>query len=1673
MNREVKNNIILGIAIFSFIISEFVVYSFAGDFCVILTHLLYFPIIFTSFKYPRLGVITSLLIGLGYLGGVALFVLPDTVQLIPALTQFYVYVSVSIVVSSLSGKMKMNEMRYGDIFNNSGNGICLMEGATGRVIEQNGRCMDLLRCSDIATLWKNSDEKKAFFERVKQKGAIEGYEVHRVTMDGRVQDLILSASRLPEGEVVVSITDITERKRAERESKEHEGHFKSLADNMLEAAVIMDQNGAILFGNKSAAALAGLSAPQDLIGKDYLDFLHPKYHRSAQYDLDAVFHDRGGYLAIYEIKTVKGDIRWIEALGGKISYNGSPAMLVTVRDITTRKHEEQKTRVQRDLGLGLASTSSIEVASQLCVGAAVDVAGMDCGGLFFFDTGTDDPVLSYAYDLPEDIVKAISRYGSDSERMTLVRLGIPVFTDGGAFRDEFDNATALDDLKAIGMIPFMEKGETIGCIIIASHNMDEIPQEIRADLETIAAQVGNAIARIQAEVSTNESRDNLQMLFDSLDDFIFVTDTEGKILHMNPVVETRLGYTREELLGMNMANMHPPWAREQAVRNVGEMVQGARNSCPLPLLTKCGEEIPVETKVAHGWWGDQKALFAITRDITARKCAEDALQRRDAILYAVSFAAGKFLHDTRWEDHLSEVLRQLGEATGTSRAYLFENHISPETGELLCSYRNEWCSDGIEPQVESPDLQNVPRLEDFPRWHDILSEGWSLSGNVRDFPETERAYLEPQGILSLAVMPVFVDGRWWGFLGFDDCTTEREWTQTEVDALTAAANIIGSAIHRAMMDEVFRKPVEKSLVGTYLLQDSVIRYVNPKVAEMFGYPREDLIDNPYAPLIHPDDLPLVEEYIQRRIAGEIDSAHYEFRGTTKTGEEIILEAYGNAISYKGEPAVIGTIMDITSRKRAEKALLSGKERLELALRGADLGLFDWYIDTGKIVVNERWAAMLGYRVEEIEPHISSWERLLHPDDSRRVQELLQGNIEGKTPAYFSEHRLLAKSGAWKWVLAQGKVVRRDPQGRALRMTGTHLDITDRKKAEERIEHLNLVILAVRNVNELILRIPDRDELIQQACESLIETRGYHSAWIALFDDEGLLIQAAEAGIGECFHSYVEQMQRGEMSICSWNALKNVGITMIRDPVISCADSSLAPHYAGFGLLSIRLAHEGEVYGLLNISLPRDLVDDEEEKALFREVAGDISFALHSIKLEDERKEAEKELRIKDNAIASSINGMAIFDLDGNLTYVNDSFLDLWGYESSGEVIGRPVKQFILHELQGIDLLDALYDQGYYVGEIAAKKRDGTIFDGLTHASLVLDDSEDPVCFMISVVDVTETRRAEEALRESEVKYRSIFDTAQIGILVAQDEKVKYINPSIAQLLDLAGTSFVGAIHPDDRSIVLDHYHRRIAGEEVPAIYQFRMLLGDEGVIWMELHAFLFSWEGRPAVLCFLIDITDRKDYEEQIKASLDEKLVLLMEIHHRVKNNLQIISGLIKLQSRYIQDETAVSSLRECENRIITMALVHESLYQSENLAQINAREHFEKLASNILRSDAESAHIGLDVDIEDIALNLDTAIPCSLIINELLINSLKYAFDGHKTGTITISLHHTDEGLLKLCVADDGVGLPEGFDINTASSLGLKLVLRLVQAQLGGTLDVEGDHGTKFVMTFSEKNKS
>lgn len=347
-----------------------------------------------------------------------------------------------------------------------------------------------------------------------------------------------------------------------------------------------------------------------------------------------------------------------------------------------------------------------------------------------------------------------------------------------------------------------------------------------------------------------------------------------------------------------------------------------------------------------------------------------------------------------------------------------------------------------------------------------------------------------------------------------------------------------------------------------------------------------------------------------------------------------------------------------------------------------------------------------------------------------------------------------------------------------------------------------------------------------------------------------------------------------------------------------------------------------------------------------------------------------------------------------------------------------------------------------------------------------------VGYIGSCIDITERKQADD-------RFRIVVEAApNTMIMVDQQGKIVLVNSQteilfgytrdelMGQPIELLVPERYGQGHPNYRTSFFanpearpmgagrDLYGRRKDGQEVAVEIGLNPLLTGEGAF----------------VLASIIDITERKRTEEQTKASLLEKEILLKEIHHRVKNNLQLVSSLLHLQASYIYNGATLGLFQESQNRIRSIAMIHEKLYQSKSLAKVDFAEYVGSLASMLFHAYSTSgSYLTLHTNIAPLSLDIDLAVPLGLILNELLTNILKYAFPYEKKGEVTITMTPALAGQFSLTIADDGVGFSDAVTMENSSSLGLRLV-KILTKQLDGQITFQtGPTGTKFSFTIPD----
>ena len=457
-----------------------------------------------------------------------------------------------------------------------------------------------------------------------------------------------------------------------------------------------------------------------------------------------------------------------------------------------------------------------------------------------------------------------------------------------------------------------------------------------------------------------------------------------------------------------------------------------------------------------------------------------------------------------------------------------------------------------------------------------------------------------------------------------------------------------------------------------------------------------------------------------------------------------------------------------------------------------------------------------------------------------------------------------------------------------------------------------------------------------------------------------------------------------------------------------------------------------------------------------------------------RKQVDEKLQLFRNLLDQSNDAIFVNDPEtGRILDANDRACVNLGYKRE-EILNMRVLDFEVRlpdQFSWKEHVKEVQNKGYLFLEGRHRRKNGITFPVEVNVSFIVLGK---ISYMVAVVrDITERKQADEALRESEEKYRVLMNDARDAIILADMEgKIVEANKKAEELTGYTKNELLNMdiiqLHPKEEleSIIVAFNEDMKNGSG--ALNDVPILRKDGKIVPVDLTGNTVEFAGKRVGQAMFRDITERKQAEEQIRQSLKEKEILLREIHHRVKNNLQIVSSLLAHQAEYIKDKNVIDMFTESQNRILSMSLVHEKLYQSNDLAKIDFHCYINDLVAGLFQSyEINAGKIKLNMHIENLQLDIDFAIPCGLIINELVTNSLKYAFPDNTEGEINIAFLKTDENMLELVISDNGIGLPKDLDFRKTESLGLHLVTILSENQLHGEINLNRSKGTEFQIKF------
>jgi PAS domain S-box-containing protein len=755
---------------------------------------------------------------------------------------------------------------------------------------------------------------------------------------------------------------------------------------------------------------------------------------------------------------------------------------------------------------------------------SLSLLNFDAGGIYLVDWSKRTANVVHSKNLKKEFLDEIKTVSIDTKPYdTLFIKNEPIITEN--YEQISLEHSQKFGFHSMASIPLISKGVAIGALNIASTKRHVISEMEKQTLISIASELGSTIVRMAAEEEVKKASKNLETLFNSIDEMVFVLDMQGHILKVNNAVLKRLLYTPEELAGTDVLLLHVPELRNEALRNVQGMIAGTIDSCPVPVLAKDGTRIEVETKVTRGLWNGKEVLIGVSRDITERKVAAEALKESESNfrtffesmtdMIMVSTPDGQLLFTNK------AVERKLGySAKELASMPVLDLHPADKRNEakeiFSAMLKGEQDSCPLPVATKSGALVPVETRVWFGRWNGtdcIFGISKDLSAEQEAQQRFERLFRNNPSLMALSTLPerhfCDVNDAFLKTLGYSldevigktaaelDMFPNPEQQTAVAEKLRVNGRITDFELHvrrrdgvilnglfsgemissqgrqyflTVMIDITERKAAEERLlqlsdrlslaakaggvgIWDYDVVNNTLNWDDQMFA-LYGITREQFggAYEAWQAGVHPEGRVRGDEEIQQALRGE-GEFDTEFRVLWPDGRIRNIRALALVQrDASGKPQrMIGTNWDITEQKNAEEALRKGEEQLALVIEGSGVGLWDWQVQTGEIVFNERWAEILGYTLFELSPvTIETWIKLCHPEDLLQSDELLKKHFSKHSPMYECAVRMLHKDGHWVWVLDRGKVVEWDSDGRPIRMTGTHLDITERKVAEDAV-----------------------------------------------------------------------------------------------------------------------------------------------------------------------------------------------------------------------------------------------------------------------------------------------------------------------------------------------------------------------------------------------------------------------------------------------------------------------------------------------------------------------------------------------------------------------------------------------------------------------------------------------
>jgi PAS domain S-box-containing protein len=1448
--------------------------------------------------------------------------------------------------------------------------------------------------------------------------------------------------------------DLNERKKVEERLKESEEKYRTIVETANEGILIIDAEVRITYANKKIAEMLGYRL-EELIGRSLWDFADEESNAVLNLNLEK---RRQNINEVYELKLICKDGSPLWALiNAKAFFNkegGFTGSLGMLTDITERKQEEHRIRRYNRILEGInrifsnvVQAKTEEEVGKACLSVALELTGSKFG--FINEMGTDGLLHDVAkselgweqcfiYDKAghrrsPNVFAVHGLYGSviNNERGFFTN-------DPPAHPDSIGLPSGHPPITSFLGVPLVQEGKAAGLIAVANRE-GGYSCEQQEDLEAIAPVVVQALQRKKAEQKRKQAEEALRVseeryrsLYENSLDGILLTKPDGTILCANPQACQMFGMTEDEIIQAGREGLVVNDEKLAAALEERRLTGRAR--AELTYRRKDGSTFvcDVTSKLFMGADGDLNTS-QILRDISERKKAEEALQASEEKFRQIVETASEGIWLTDSNGRTVFVNRKLSEMLGYSIEEILgqspRKFISPEFLAKVDDRLHEH-------------MQGVYRVVDYRLIRKDGSGLWCM----------------------VSSSPIFDDnGKYAGSLAMITDITERK----RVEEALRFSNLYNRSLIEASLDPLVT-------IG----RDGKITDVNGATEEVTGYSRHELIGTDFSEyFVDPE----IARTGYRRVFTDGEVRDYPLEIRHKDGH--ITPVLYNVSVYRDEKGeVIGVFAaarDITERKRAEHQLSNELARAT--------GLYELYTRSSNLSDGELYDFALNQAVKITDSTIGFFHRV--SEDEKEIilttwnQEALRSCTAGK-----EGHYPIEKAGNWvDCVRLKQPVVYNDfpsspnrkglPAGHATVKRFMSVPVTENgkvriifgvgNKVDEYDDRDVMQLQLVANELHKIMKLRRIENEVRESEAFLRDIMENVSDAIFVKDREARMILAntayyrlmgksPEEVLNKTFADFHLPEIARKLAEDDKRVMETGKGTTLEERIFTShgwriLQTVKAPYYDG----------QGNIIGLIGAA--RDITERKKAEEALKEAHDNLE------KLIEERttqlEKAYNSLKESEEGLAEAQRMAHIGNWDLNLV----TGKGYWSEELYRIFRRNPQEPAPSYK----ELLDYVHpeDRAYVDKSIqnGLKKEPKSgidyrivLADGkerIVHsrAEVLFDKQKNPIQVKGIVQDITERKRIEAEL---ELVARLSQENPDPVMRLDKGLIINYANPA-AQVLLTDWDSTIGKEAP-----------REITAPSVAALGDGIRRILECSYANRTYMIDIAPFPGAGYVNLYAHDITESKKAKEALE-KIDK--IRIKEIHHRIKNNLQVISSLLNLQAERFRNKEVLEAFRESQDRITSMSLIHEELYKGEKNDTLNFSVYLQKLAENLFQTYSfKSKNVRLFMDLEENTLfDIDVSVPLGIIVNELVSNSLKHAFTEEKEGEIRIKLcreekdNETSKSPFSLIISDNGKGIPENIELERLESLGLQLVSALVD-QLDGKIELKRKHGTEFRITFN-----